>query len=65
MDEADKPYPIHALLVPRVLIASANYASLSLMDIAYRAVQPLFFSTPIEMGGLGAQSILPLDSCYQ
>ncbi|EIM90950.1 MFS general substrate transporter [Stereum hirsutum FP-91666 SS1] len=53
VDEADKPYPIHALLVPRVLIASANYASLSLMDIAYRAVQPLFFSTPIEMGGLG------------
>lgn len=52
-DDAEKPFPIHALLIPRVLIAAVNYATLSLVDIAYRAVQPLFFSTPIELGGLG------------
>ena len=31
----------------------SNYASLALLEIAYRAVQPLFLSTPIEFGGLG------------
>ena len=36
-----------------MLIAAVNYATLSLVDIAYRAVQPLFFSTPIALGVLG------------
>lgn len=31
----------------------ANYAFLSLLDIAYRAIQPLFYSMPLELGGLG------------
>ncbi|THH19255.1 hypothetical protein EW146_g1876 [Bondarzewia mesenterica] len=53
VDESEQPLPVHALLIPRVLIAAVNYASLSLVDIAYRAVQPLFYSTPIELGGLG------------
>ncbi|KAI0039016.1 MFS general substrate transporter [Auriscalpium vulgare] len=53
IDASEQPYPLRALLIPRVLIAAANYASLSLVDIAYRAVQPLFFATPIELGGLG------------
>ncbi|KAI0059266.1 MFS general substrate transporter [Artomyces pyxidatus] len=53
IDDAEKPYPLRALLVPRVLVAAINYAGLSLVDIAYRAVQPLFFSTPISLGGLG------------
>lgn len=37
----------------RVLLSVANYAALSLVEISYRAVQPLFFSTPISSGGLG------------
>jgi len=41
------------LLTPRVLIAAGNYASLSLVDIAFRAIQPVFLSTPIDLGGLG------------
>jgi hypothetical protein len=36
-----------------VIIAAGNYAALSLLDIAFRDVQPLFFATPLEFGGLG------------
>ncbi|KAF8557103.1 MFS multidrug-resistance DHA1 sub-family [Imleria badia] len=50
-DEA--PLPLRALLIPRVLIAAGNYAAFSLVEIAFRAVQPLFFATPLELGGLG------------
>lgn len=34
-------------------LAVANYGALCLLDIAYRAVQPLFFATPRALGGLG------------
>ncbi|KAF8071623.1 member of major facilitator superfamily multidrug-resistance, DHA1 sub-family [Lyophyllum atratum] len=49
----DKQLPLRALLTPRVIIAAGNYAFLSLVDIAFRAIQPLFLSTPIALGGLG------------
>lgn len=45
--------PLRSLLTSRVIIAAGNYAFLSLVDIAFRAIQPLFYSTPIELGGLG------------
>ncbi|KAG1733578.1 major facilitator superfamily domain-containing protein [Suillus paluster] len=48
-----KPLPLRSLLIPKVIIAAGNYAALSLLDIAFRAVQPLFFATPLELGGLG------------
>ncbi|KAG2128246.1 major facilitator superfamily domain-containing protein [Suillus clintonianus] len=48
-----KPLPLRLLLIPRVIIAAGNYAALSLLDIAFRDVQPLFFATPVELGGLG------------
>ncbi|KAL1660901.1 major facilitator superfamily domain-containing protein [Schizophyllum commune] len=51
--ESERPVPLNKLIIPRVIIAGMNYAFLSLVDIAYRAIQPLFFSTPIELGGLG------------
>ena len=51
--QEDPSLPLRALLVPRVLIAAGNYAAISLVDIAFRAVQPVFFATPIELGGLG------------
>ncbi|KAF5342128.1 hypothetical protein D9611_001435 [Ephemerocybe angulata] len=48
-----KDHSIRKILTRRVAIAAANYAFLSLVDIAYRAIQPVFLSTPIELGGLG------------
>ncbi|KDQ31605.1 hypothetical protein PLEOSDRAFT_1035483, partial [Pleurotus ostreatus PC15] len=47
------PLPLRALLTRRVLTATASYAALALVDIAYRAIQPLFLSTPLALGGLG------------
>ncbi|KAJ7595442.1 member of major facilitator superfamily multidrug-resistance, DHA1 sub-family [Mycena floridula] len=49
----DKPPSLRSLLIAPVIIAGGNYACLSLVDIAYRAIQPLFFSTPVALGGLG------------
>ena len=51
--QAEKPLPLRSLLIPRVLIATGNCASLALLEIAFRAVQPVFLSTPIHLGGLG------------
>ncbi|KAI0714269.1 MFS general substrate transporter [Cerioporus squamosus] len=45
--------PVRALLTRPVLWSVANYAALAFLEIAYRAIQPLFFSTPVELGGLG------------
>ncbi|KAF4586479.1 hypothetical protein EYR38_010755 [Pleurotus pulmonarius] len=47
------PLPLRALLTKPVLAATASYASLALVDIAYHAIQPLFLSTPIALEGLG------------
>lgn len=44
---------MRALLTYPVLLSVANYALLAMLDIAYRAIQPLFFATPIALGGLG------------
>lgn len=49
----DKPLSLRQLLIPRVILASVNYAFLALVDICTRAIQPVFFSTPIALGGLG------------
>lgn len=51
--EVEKPLPLRALLTRDVVIAAGNYASLSLVDIAFRAIHPVFLSTPIALGGLG------------
>jgi len=52
-DDNEKPLPLRSLMTFRVIIAGSNYAFLSLVDISFRAIQPLFFSTPVELGGLG------------
>ena len=36
-----------------MIIAAGNYAVLAIVDITLRAVQPVFLSTPIHLGGLG------------
>ena len=51
--QVERPLPLRSLLTPRILIAAGNYASLSFVDIAYRAILPVFLSTPINHGGLG------------
>jgi len=51
--ELEKPVPLRDLLTRDVLVASANYAFLALVDIAFRALQPVFMSTPVALGGLG------------
>ncbi|KIY43434.1 MFS general substrate transporter [Fistulina hepatica ATCC 64428] len=53
LPDAEKPLPFRAVLTRPVIIAGANYALLSLVEITFRAVQPVFFSTPLELGGLG------------
>lgn len=53
MSDEDKPLPLGQLLNQRVLLAAGNYALLALVDISVRAIQPVFYSTPIELGGLG------------
>jgi len=53
IEKKEEPLPLRELLTPHVLVSAANYAFLAIVDIAFRAIQPLFFSTPIELGGLG------------
>lgn len=36
-----------------VVISIGNFGILCLMEISFRALQPLFYATPIEHGGLG------------
>jgi len=45
--------PLRSLLTPTVVIPIANYSMLSFLDVALRALLPLFFSTPTYLGGLG------------
>ncbi|KAH9945280.1 MFS general substrate transporter [Epithele typhae] len=52
-DDAERPLPVGRLLTPKVLIAAGNYAFLAVVDISLRALQPVFYSTPIALGGLG------------
>ncbi|KIL58275.1 hypothetical protein M378DRAFT_86726 [Amanita muscaria Koide BX008] len=52
LETNEAPLPIRAVMTPKVLVAAGNYAMLSLIDIAYRAIQPVFFSTSIADGGL-------------
>ena len=45
--------PLRDLLTRDVIVASANYSFLALVEISFRVLQPLFLSTPIALGGLG------------
>ncbi|KAI0346590.1 MFS general substrate transporter [Trametopsis cervina] len=48
-----RPLPMSALFTYPVLLSVACYAILAMIDIAYRAILPLFYATPIHLGGLG------------
>ncbi|KAG2068034.1 MFS transporter [Suillus decipiens] len=45
--------PTRSLLTRTIVIPIANYAMLALLNIAFMALLPLFFSTPTYLGGLG------------
>ena len=46
--------PIHLLMKTySVMLPIVNYAALALVDIGFSALIPLFYATPIEIGGLG------------
>jgi ABC-type anion transport system duplicated permease subunit len=47
------PLPLRSLLIYDVVVTSANYASVALIDISFRLVLPVFLSTPVLLGGLG------------
>ncbi|KAJ7510502.1 member of major facilitator superfamily multidrug-resistance, DHA1 sub-family [Mycena galericulata] len=53
----EEAVPLRGLMTRRVIVAASTYAFLSLVDIALRAIQPLFMATPIELGGLGLPTV--------
>lgn len=52
-DLNEDPVPLRELFVFRILNPIANYWALSFLWITFHALLPLFYSTPIEYGGLG------------
>ncbi|KAH9966955.1 MFS general substrate transporter [Lactifluus volemus] len=53
-DVAERPYPLRRLMTRRIVVlALINCGTLSLVEFSYVAIQPLFFSTPVNSGGLG------------
>ncbi|KAH7884692.1 MFS general substrate transporter [Phlebopus sp. FC_14] len=49
-----QPVPLLTLMTTySVMIPIANYGTLALIEIAFLALLPLFYATPIEFGGLG------------
>ncbi|KAG1884875.1 major facilitator superfamily domain-containing protein [Suillus subluteus] len=45
--------PLRSLLTPAIVVPIANYAMLAFLDVSFRALLPLFLSTPTYLGGLG------------
>lgn len=53
-DHVHEPVPpLRAILTEPVVLSIINYLLLAFIDMALRALQPLFFATPIRLGGLG------------
>jgi hypothetical protein len=47
--------PLRAVLTRPVVLSIANCFLLSFTDMALRCLQPLFFATPVHLGGMGLQ----------
>jgi len=52
-DLTQGPVPLQSLLRRKVLIPIVNYTSISALQAAHNAIQPLFLAMPIQLGGLG------------
>jgi len=50
--DIDRPLPLRQLLTRDVIVAGGNFAMISVVDIIYRAVLPVFLATPSKLGGL-------------
>ena len=54
LDHIREPVPpLGAVLTEPVVLSIANYVWLAFIEVAFRALEPLFFATPIHLGGLG------------
>ena len=53
LDSREIPLSFRELLIAPVLLACGSYASFTILDISFRTVFPVYFATPINMGGLG------------
>lgn len=53
VEPGNQVIPFRDLLTGPVVLSIVNYGALAILDIALSALQPLFFSTPIQFGGLG------------
>ncbi|KAG1818714.1 MFS multidrug-resistance DHA1 sub-family [Suillus subaureus] len=51
-NSGEAPLPLRALLTPKVLTVTASYVTLVLFYMALGSVLPIFYATPIELGGL-------------
>ncbi|KAG1742248.1 MFS multidrug-resistance DHA1 sub-family [Suillus paluster] len=51
-DKPPKPLPLRALLTPKVSTVTASYATMTLFHLAFSSILPVFYATPIELGGL-------------
>jgi hypothetical protein len=49
----DKLVPLRQLLTFPVVISVSNYTALAFLHIILLAILPLFFTMPVELGGLG------------
>ncbi|KAG1872085.1 MFS multidrug-resistance DHA1 sub-family [Suillus tomentosus] len=47
-----KPLPLRALLTSKVLSVTASYATTGLFLTGFNSILPVFYATPIELGGL-------------
>ncbi|KAG2146252.1 major facilitator superfamily domain-containing protein [Suillus clintonianus] len=47
-----QPLPLHAVLTPKVLIVAASNGTLILYGLTIRSILPIFYATPIGLGGL-------------
>jgi hypothetical protein len=50
---SQRPLPMRELFTYPVLLSVSCYGIIALIDSAYRAILPLFYATPVHLGGLG------------
>ena len=52
-NQLEEPTSLRNLLTRDVIVASASYSFLAVVDISFRTLLPVFLSTPVAVGGLG------------